>query len=76
MHDGDLSLTSCSIVGPGYILATGDISIKGNTSIGGGVKIFSEKNISISGTSVIGTSLSDYSILSVSYTHLTLPTKA
>jgi len=63
MHDGDLSLTSCNVVGPGFILATGDISITGNTSIGGGVKIFSEKNISINGTSAIGTSLSDYSIL-------------
>ena len=63
MHDGDLSFTSCNIVGPGYILASGDISISGNTSIGGGVKILSEKNISINGTSVIGSSLSDFSIL-------------
>jgi len=63
MHDGDLSFTSCNIVGPGYILASGDILITGNTSIGGGVKILSEKNISINGTSTIGSSLSDYSIL-------------
>ena len=63
MHDGNLSFTSCNIVGPGYILASGDISILGNTSIGGGVKILSEKNISINGTSVIGSSLSDFSIL-------------
>ena len=63
MHDGDLSFTSCDIIGPGYILATGDIIIKGNTTISGGVKILSEKNISTDGTSTIGSSLSDYSVL-------------
>ena len=48
MHDGDLSFTSCNIVGPGYILASGDILITGNTSIGGGVKILSEKVVLLS----------------------------
>lgn len=63
MHDGDLSLTSCNIIGPGYILASGDILISGNSSISGDVKIISEGDLTINGTSSIGSSLSDYCLL-------------
>jgi hypothetical protein len=63
MHDGNLTLTSCNISGSGYILASGNITISGNTTIGGGVKIISEKALTINGSSSIGSSISNYCVL-------------
>ncbi|MFL2982758.1 MAG: hypothetical protein ACJZ12_00020 [Candidatus Neomarinimicrobiota bacterium] len=63
MHDGDLTLTGCTINGPGTIIASGDVTINGSSTIGSNVNIISGDNMTFGGTSTIGSSVQDYSLI-------------
>jgi hypothetical protein len=63
MHDGDLTLTGCTINGPGTIIASGDVTINGSSTIGSNVNIISGDDMTLGGTSTIGNSVQDYSLI-------------
>ena len=63
MHDGDLTLTGCTINGPGTIIASGDVTINGTSTIGSNVNIISGEDMTFGGTSTVGSSVQDYSLI-------------
>jgi hypothetical protein len=63
MHDGDLTLTGCTINGPGTITASGDVNINGSSTIGSNVNIISGDDMTLGGTSTIGSSVQDHSLI-------------
>ena len=63
MHDGDLTLTGCTINGPGTIIASGDVTINGNSTIGSNINIISGDDMSFGGTSTIGSSVQNHSLI-------------
>jgi len=63
MHDGDLTLTGCTINGPGTIIASGDVTINGTSTIGSSVNIISGEDMTFGGTSTIGSSVQNHSLI-------------
>jgi hypothetical protein len=63
MQQSALTLSNCTINGPGKILVTGDLTISGGSVISGNIDIISSGSIIISENSTIGTSLTSSCIL-------------
>jgi len=63
MQQSALTLSNCTINGPGKILITGDLTISGGSVINGNVVIVSGGDISITDGSTAGSSLSSSCIL-------------
>jgi hypothetical protein len=63
MQQSALTLSNCTINGPGKILITGDLTISGGSVISGNIDIISSGSITISENSTIGTSLTSSCIL-------------
>jgi hypothetical protein len=63
MQQSSLTLSNCTVNGPGKILITGDLIISGGSVISGNIDIISSGSITISENSTIGTSLTSSCIL-------------
>ena len=71
MHDGDLHLPGCTINGPGTIVASGDITMNGNTVVGPNVTIISGQDINLGGSTTIANSIQDYAVIYSGEDHVT-----
>ncbi len=58
MSESPITFNNCSIIGPGKILSTGSITLSGGSQVSGYVDIISEGALTISGSCIIGTSIS------------------
>jgi len=63
MSESPITFDNCTIIGPGKILSTGSITISGGSQVSGYVNIISEGALIISGSCIVGSSISSGCVL-------------
>ena len=63
MSESPITFDNCTIIGPGKILSKGSITLSGGSQVSGYVNIISEGALAISGSCIIGSSISSGCVL-------------